>query len=106
MKRIRAEQHVENIVIRDFEHIDKLEESIQYDLVRAIAKEALDHDLIQVEKSEAEQPYDATKYQIEVFIMSPVEFKEICTVLDYLKDHTLSCTARNCVEKLEKLIKS
>ena len=106
MKRIRAKQIIENKVIKEFEHIDKLEEHIQYDLLSAITKKALDHKLIQVEKSnERKDPYGPTRYQIEIFVMSPAEFKEICIVLDYLKNHTLPFTARNCIKKLEKLIK-
>ncbi len=51
MKRIIASQIIENKVIKEFGHIEKLEDHIQYDLLRAIAKEALDHKLIKVEKS-------------------------------------------------------
>ncbi len=111
MKRIKASQSISKTVIKESEQIDKLEESIQFQLLQSIAKEVVDCKLIQVKKSEPEvvpSTYYScvqTIYEIEMFIMSPTEFKEICIVLEYLKAHTLPFTARNCVEKLEKIIK-
>ncbi len=68
MKQIRAEQHVENTVIREFEHIDKLEEHIQYDLIQAMAKDIINYGLIQIKETDVGEPCDATRYQVEMLI--------------------------------------
>ena len=105
MKQIRAEKLVSRDIIKEFKQIDKLEESIQYDLLRAITKEVLDHKLIQVKKSnEREDPYGPTRYQIEMFVMSPTEFTEIVELLHILLTLPSSYAIHSRILRIEKII--
>ncbi len=104
MKRIRAERMIDNHVIKEFEQIDKLEEYIQYDLLRVITKEILDHKLIGVKKSnERGDPYGPTRYQIEVFVMSPKEFKEVMELLTIIKSTSVAKTPAAFI-RLDRLL--
>ena len=104
MKRIRAEKVVENTVLRQIDYVDKLEEHIQYDLAAAMVKEAFDNNLLRIEKTDMEWSYDASKYQLEVYVMTPYEFKKVTSILQALKNFPISYGITSMIWKLENII--